>query len=349
MHNPWAALAAACALVCAGCPFYPSYEIAYDQGTVPGMAANFHEINTRWDDMNLAGPPTIHNDFVLFCSTNRGSRGSNFDIHWFWVGVAFDQTDGTFSLYANEGRGCARAINSDADEFGPLLLEAQSDDPGASGARPEQQRNQTPASLLLFSSDRTPNRGHDIFFTHAGADPFAPDSADSAIAVSPAAAINSDSHDAYPAIGPDSCLYFCSDRDGGFDIYRAALTGNPRANIDSLRTWLSDSAAFVQIDKVASLSSEEDDKCPFILGATMVLASDRPGGAGGFDIWKSEYRNGRWSAPERLDAAINTQADEYRPILMELADFSNRLLLFSSNRDGGHGGYDIYYAGFPAE
>ena len=34
-----------------------------------------------------------------------------------------------------------------------------------------------------------------------------------------------------------------------------------------------------------------------------------------------------------------------RPVIVPAPEFSNDLLLFSSNRPGGAGGYDLYYAG----
>jgi hypothetical protein len=77
----------------------------------------------------------------------------------------------------------------------------------------------------------------------------------------------------------------------------------------------------------------------------MVFASNRPGGYGGFDLYYSEFRNGQWSEAKNFGERINTEYDEFRPITLHYWDFENTLMIFSSNRPGGKGGYDLYYTG----
>lgn len=72
-------------------------------------------------------------------------------------------------------------------------------------------------------------------------------------------------------------------------------------------------------------------------GNTLYFTSDLPGGAGGKDIWKSEFINGEWSVPENLGSNINTPSDEIFPYADHLGN-----LYYSSNKQGGLGGYDIY-------
>ena len=93
------------------------------------------------------------------------------------------------------------------------------------------------------------------------------------------------------------------------------------------------------------LSSQNDDKCPFILGNMLVFTSDRPGGYGGFDLYYSLYSNGLWSSPVNFGSKINSTYDEYRPIVKIVNGFKNNFMIFSSNRPGGLGGYDLYYVG----
>jgi hypothetical protein len=38
-----------------------------------------------------------------------------------------------------------------------------------------------------------------------------------------------------------------------------------------------------------------------------------------------------------------------KPMAEEIADVDNLLLLFSSNRPGGKGGFDFYYVGLPRD
>ncbi|MEJ7683204.1 MAG: hypothetical protein WKG06_36175 [Segetibacter sp.] len=69
---------------------------------------------------------------------------------------------------------------------------------------------------------------------------------------------------------------------------------------------------------------------------------DRKGGLGGDDIWittkrKSEYE---WEAPVNLGANINTPANEGMPSITS----DKSLFVFHSDRPGGTGKYDIYFA-----
>ncbi len=67
-------------------------------------------------------------------------------------------------------------------------------------------------------------------------------------------------------------------------------------------------------------------------------STDRPGGAGGWDLWQATLRDGRWQDPRPL--AVNSPANDFDPVFS--AD--GRWLYFFSNRDGGFGGDDLYRA-----
>jgi outer membrane protein OmpA-like peptidoglycan-associated protein len=69
--------------------------------------------------------------------------------------------------------------------------------------------------------------------------------------------------------------------------------------------------------------------------------SDRPGGLGGYDIYKIEKQDdGAWSSPINLGAPINTPANEKSPFIHT----DSQTLYFSSQGHKGLGGYDIYYS-----
>ena len=77
----------------------------------------------------------------------------------------------------------------------------------------------------------------------------------------------------------------------------------------------------------------------------MVFASNRNNGYGGYDLWYSVYSGSGWGGPVNFGPEINTEYDEYRPAIEEFSDSKNDLMIFSSNRPGGKGGFDLYYAG----
>jgi hypothetical protein len=148
---------------------------------------------------------------------------------------------------------------------------------------------------------------------------------------------NSVFDDLYPTINQDkSKLFFCSNReDESFDIYSIDL------NADALLHDYLTSTNTVQISKEVVLSGNSNDKCPSINGNLMVFASDREGGYGGYDLYYSQFVNNQWSTPVNFGEKINSSSDEYRPITFPFFNYSD-LMIFSSNRPGGKGGFDLY-------
>ncbi len=81
-------------------------------------------------------------------------------------------------------------------------------------------------------------------------------------------------------------------------------------------------------------------------GRQLLFCSNRPGGQGGWDLWMCTRRS--LSEPFRdavnLGPTVNSGADDREPALS-----SNGLtLFFSSNRPGGHGGFDVWSATRPS-
>ncbi len=74
-------------------------------------------------------------------------------------------------------------------------------------------------------------------------------------------------------------------------------------------------------------------------GRTLYFVSNRPGGIGGYDIWKSSLQpNGKWGNAVNLGPEINTPFDESSPFIH--AD--NRTLYFSSDGWPGFGSKDLF-------
>ncbi|WP_231459471.1 OmpA family protein [Pedobacter sp. Leaf132] len=75
-------------------------------------------------------------------------------------------------------------------------------------------------------------------------------------------------------------------------------------------------------------------------GRTLYFISNRPGGSGGYDIWKSTITDdAKWGPAINLGPEINTANDENTPFLH--AD--GKTLYFSSDGWPGFGNKDIYY------
>jgi hypothetical protein len=148
------------------------------------------------------------------------------------------------------------------------------------------------------------------------------------------AVINSGATDAGPSFlangdGGLPQLYLASNRaggPGGLDIYVSAL-------LDGL---------FQPPALVQALSTAQTDLTPSVRhdGLEIVIASNRPGGAGGQDLWAATRStvNDSWSTPASLGMTVNSAANENFPSLS--ADRNN--LYFNSDRPGGFGATDLY-------
>jgi outer membrane protein OmpA-like peptidoglycan-associated protein/tetratricopeptide (TPR) repeat protein len=76
-------------------------------------------------------------------------------------------------------------------------------------------------------------------------------------------------------------------------------------------------------------------------GKTLYFVSDRDGGMGGYDIYKTiKDKNGEWGIPENLGNGINTPGNEKAPFIHT----DSQTLYFSSDGLMGLGGYDIFYS-----
>jgi hypothetical protein len=74
-------------------------------------------------------------------------------------------------------------------------------------------------------------------------------------------------------------------------------------------------------------------------GQTIVFASNRSGGIGGFDLWMvRKLPNGKWAIPQNLGPEVNTPYDEDFPSF----SFDGTTLYFSSNGHPGCGGFDLF-------
>lgn len=110
------------------------------------------------------------------------------------------------------------------------------------------------------------------------------------------------------------------------DIYRGVIYENTIINLKPLNNKINTPYFEGRI----SLSSD---------GTELYFVSDRPGGFGGTDIYKSKLnRKGEWMNPQNLGEKINTIYDEDSPFLHP----DNQTLFFSSEGHNTMGGKDIF-------
>lgn len=311
-------------------------RLNFDRGFVPLIPENFADVNSAYDDYNsdliMYWSSSV---FTLTFSSNRMSQGNHFDIISFDCITESKLTNGEFSIMAGEVQtNLVDAVNSPANELGPYFTFDAAYYNFLYGF--DHEILDDPERRFFFTSDETGNL--DIYYTYFSTDGgILPEGN-----VAPLSSVNTDADEGYftlhKGVNDDrENVYFTSNRDGDFDIFRA--TGEPAKLIDQ--------SIDVEVLKIDILSSDADDKCPYIKNSMMVFTSDRGGGFGGFDLYYSTFVGSKWSEPVNFGARINTEYDEYRPIIVETdsSAFFNDFMIFSSNRPGGMGGYDLYYAG----
>lgn len=299
--------------------------IKYPKGTFPDSVINIADINSPYDDYNTA-LYQINKTMPIVFSSNRKSSGGQFDLEQGSLSISFDQTNGAFVFgskmttdeFLNKLIGKAVTTGND---FGPYRLFSTVD-----GFE----------YLLLASANSAGNL--DLFYLKN--QPVSGSIIPEITGPLPIRLMNTASDDAYICFnsGQDTA-YYSSNKDGNFDIF--SIT---RPTDKSLSAWFDLNYALpVRVD---SIDSPGEDKCPFILKKIMVFASNRPGGLGGYDLYYSVFKSGKWSSPVNMGPRINTAYDEYRPVIGSYPEFTNDFLMYSSNRPGGKGGFDLYFTGF---
>ena len=298
--------------------------IKFPEGIFPDTLFNLLNINSAFDDYNL-DIYQIKGDYSLIFSSNRGSSGGQFDLIQGVISVVFNQTTGEFGLgnTINNNTFLTNLLNkanTAGNDFGPMTLFSSFD-----GYE----------YMLLSSVNATGNL--DFFYLRNR--PFFGTVLPEVTGPFPVKLLNTGSDDAYISFDTNhDTVYFSSNRGGSFDIFL-----HPRPAETNLDTWFN--LGYSASVPVESLNSTSDDKCPLVSKDVMVFTSNRPGGMGGYDLYYSLFRNGNWSSPVNFGPAINTSSNEYRPVIGSHPDFSNQFLIFSSDRPGGKGGFDLYFTG----
>jgi len=142
--------------------------------------------------------------------------------------------------------------------------------------------------------------------------------------------LNTEYWDSHPSISADSkTFYFSSDRPGGYgaqDIWYCTIDNkgqfsDPKNMGPIINTSGSEMFPFIHSDN-----------------KTLYFTSDKHIGMGGNDIFVSTLEDGKWTEPKNLGYPINTSKDENSLVV----NAKGTTAYFSSNRDGGMGGIDLY-------
>jgi hypothetical protein len=161
--------------------------------------------------------------------------------------------------------------------------------------------------------------------------------------------VNSAFEDLAPHLSSDGlALYFASTRpdgQGGEDLWvsRRANRHDPWGPATNVGPLINTSAN----ERSPALSRNR---------RLLFLATDRPGGSGGFDIWVSWRPDPDddfgWQTPVNLGSGINSAATDAGPSFLERGDRWPTppvipQLYIASNRPGGPGGLDLYVGSVP--
>jgi len=138
--------------------------------------------------------------------------------------------------------------------------------------------------------------------------------------------INTEGHEASVGLSADGRTLFIYKHNHGGDIYYSNFSKNEWSKPQSLGKNVNSRHR----ETHASLSAD---------GNTLYFSSDRPGGFGGMDIYKSQKKkNGKWGKAVNVGSNINTKLNEEGPYIHP----DNNTLFFSSNGHKGMGGYDLF-------
>src|SRR6218665_1063885 len=306
---------------------------------------NIESANSIYDDMNTQDWGARATG-TLYFSSNRNSKGKDFDIvparFSYYIKGTFRKeewnADNPTDVPANEKEAFSQ-INTKFSEIGPCVFPPPAWAYSRIGAKDPLLEKQN-WHYWFYANNSAGN--FDIKFIYC-------DLPINTVAKKQwrkgtADLINSSADDCYPTFDMDNgYIYFCSNRSGRFQLYRVSVDYR-----QDLATVLQKEGK-AEAELVRELSGDGNDKCPYIINNLMVFTSDRSGGQGGFDLYSSKYSNGSWSPPVNMGKKINSPKDEYGLIVNDFWSGDeqrlNDLLIFSSNREGGKGGFDLYQAG----
>jgi YHS domain-containing protein len=142
--------------------------------------------------------------------------------------------------------------------------------------------------------------------------------------------INTPKHDACVGLSPDGETMF---------IYRSnenLIGGDLYESVKMDGKW---TVPVRMSDNINNENTIEPSASLSLDGRTFYFSSNRPGGYGGFDIYRVvKLPNGEWSLAKNLGPSINTPFDDDAPFIHP----DGKTLYFSSEGHENMGGYDVF-------
>jgi outer membrane protein OmpA-like peptidoglycan-associated protein len=142
--------------------------------------------------------------------------------------------------------------------------------------------------------------------------------------------VNMDFYQNHASISKDGNTLFFTSEDprgnGGLDIYKSTKDNNGDWGVPE------------NLGKTINTTFDED--APFLSddGQTLYFSSKGHPGYGNYDVYKSSFINGNWSAPENMSQPINSAGND----IFLIQTSNNENSYFSSYRPKGYGDMDIY-------
>lgn len=178
-------------------------------------------------------------------------------------------------------------------------------------------------TALWFSRDRPGGAGgYDIWMSRRSAAGWRP---------ATPVAFNSAGRDFDPAFSADGrFVYFCSDRPGGSggdDVWRVAVRGQGFG---------------APVNLGPAINSAGKEFAPMLSpdGRTLLFSSDRPGGAGGHDLFTARRSRASFAAARRVPGALNTAANEFDATFLR----DGKTIVFARAMDFSRDRVDLFFA-----
>jgi len=205
-------------------------------------------------------------------------------------------------------------VNTDADELGP-------------------QPNRDGSEVYFYSNRDGGHGGYDLWVARRDG------SGSWNAPVNLGERVNTRFNDYGPALTPDGkILYFASNRPrttdpepDSIDSWPATLREDFERRTYDLYASVIGERGLSEAAAVDALNTEHNEGAPAVspVGDFLYFASDRPGGLGGFDLYRSRLLRGAHEPAHSLGSAVNSPSNELDPAL-GMGGFE---LIFSSNRE----------------